>query len=220
MRRWLRHADPSALTPFDADLEGIPEVTRRPEPNRPLRESRGMGCSFDEVFRAEYAPLHRYLYRRLGTSLADDLAAETFATAFRRWSEFDASRPVRPWLFGIAANLLRHHWRRERRMLRAYARSGIDHGSAQVDEVSLSGVEAQRQQRALATALAELRPAEREILLLHAWAELSDAEIAEAISAPVGTVKSRLNRARLKMRNRLVPTGQLEVNRLTPTVEE
>ena len=85
-----------------------------------------MGRSFEAAFEAEFASLHRYLARRLGASAADDLAAETFAVAFRSWERLDPDRPVRPWLYGIAANLVRHHWRKERRMLRAYARTGVD----------------------------------------------------------------------------------------------
>ena len=85
-----------------------------------------MGGSFEEAFEAEFVSLHRYLARRLGASAADDLAADTFAVAFRSWDRLDPARPVRPWLYGIAANLVRHHWRKERRMLRAYARTGVD----------------------------------------------------------------------------------------------
>src|SRR6266540_2491139 len=118
------------------------------------------------------------------------------------WERFDFVRPVRPWLYGIAANLVRHHWRDERRMLRAYARTSSDPVLAD-DSDALDRVEARASRRELAAALAELRPRDREILLLHAWAELSDAEIAAALSLPIGTVKSRLHRTRERLRNRL-----------------
>jgi RNA polymerase sigma-70 factor, ECF subfamily len=159
-----------------------------------------VGHSFDEAFATEFAPLHRYLARRVGAAAADELAAETFTVALRRWDRLDPERPVRPWLYGIAANLMRHHWRKERRMLRASARTGVDPVVA-VDEPA-------EDTRELAAALAELRPDEREILLLHAWAELTDTEIAAALGIPTGTVKSRLSRAREKLRNRLEPLGQ------------
>lgn len=166
-----------------------------------------MGGSFEDAFEAEFAPLHRYLARRLGGSAADDLAAETFAVAFRSWDRLDPSRPVRPWLYGIAANLVRHHWRKERRMLRAYARTGVDPVFADED-AAVERADAGARQRELAEALAALRPEEREILLLHAWAELTDSEIAEALDLPLGTVKSRLSRARERLRNRLGAVGQ------------
>lgn len=166
-----------------------------------------MGRSFDAAFQAEFASLRRYLARRLGASVADDLAAETFAVAFRSWDRLDPERPVRPWLYGIAANLVRHHWRKERRMLRACARTGVDPVFAEED-AAVERADADSRQRELATALAELRRYEREILLLHAWAELTDSEISEALDLPLGTVKSRLSRAREKLRNQLGEVGQ------------
>lgn len=166
-----------------------------------------MGRSFEDAFEAEFPALHRYLARRLGFSAADDLSAETFAIAFRNWERLDADRPVAPWLYGIAANLIRHHWRKEQRMLRAYARTGVDPIVADHEEAA-ERVDAQSQHRAVADALAALRPADREILLLHAWAELSDSEIADAIGLPLGTVKSRLSRTRERLRNRLADIGQ------------
>ena len=166
-----------------------------------------MGRSFEDAFEAEFASLHRYLARRLGGATADDLAAETFAVAFRTWDRLDPTRPVRPWLYGIAANLVRHHWRKERRMLRAYARTRVDPVLAQEDE-TVARADADARHRELAAGLAGLRRDEREILLLHAWAELSDSEIAGALGVPVGTVKSRLSRTREKLRNQLTEVGQ------------
>ena len=168
-----------------------------------------MGCSFDEVFANEFGPLHGYVARRLGVSVADDVTAATFAVAYRRWEVLDPGRPVKPWLYGIASNLIRHHWRKERRMLRAYARTGADPVLAE-SGISLDRLDAQAERAELAAALADLRQEECEVLLLHAWAELSDAEIAESLSLPLGTVKSRLSRARERLRNRLDLIGQEE----------
>lgn len=181
---------------------------------RELGQEVGMSVSFEEAFAAEFPTLHRYLYRRIGRA-ADDVAAETFAVAFRNWGRFDQERALRPWLYGIAANLLSHHWRDERRLLRAYARTGCD---PVFDETSDAVVrlDAERLRRELAQALSELRPREREILLLHAWADLSDAEIAQALSVPLGTVKSGLHRTRVRLRNRLTGDGQEEEMTLTP----
>lgn len=103
-------------------------------------------------------------------------------------------------------------------MLLAYARTGDDPVLAEED-VDLRRVAARALQPRLAAALADLRREEREVLLLHAWAELSDTEIAESLSLPVGTVKSRLSRAREHLRNRLGPVGQVEVDSLK-TLEE
>src|SRR5438094_2956772 len=101
----------------------------------------------------------------------------------------------------------------------ALERTGLDPVLAE-DSDAIDRIEAQTRQRELAAALAELRPRDREILLLRAWAELSDAEIAAALSRPIGTVKSRLHRTREQLRNRLGAVGQSAANVLIATVEE
>lgn len=174
---------------------------------------------FDEVFAAEVGPLCRYLHRRVGANAAEDLAAATFATAYASWERFDPGRPVRPWLYGIAANLVRHHWRAERRMLRAYARSGVDPVVSMEDEAA-ERLDAYDRRRDLAAGLAALRPQEREMLLLHAWAELSDTEIAIALKLPVGTVKSRLHRTRKRLRNQVERHGQVQLKTLVAPPKE
>jgi RNA polymerase sigma-70 factor (ECF subfamily) len=168
----------------------------------------GRRPDFAEVFRAEIGPIHRYIRRRIGPDGADEVSAATFAAAYASWDRFDARRPVRPWLYGIATNLLRRHHRDEERKLRAYARTGEDPVSSTDDDEAVHRLDANAQQRALAAALADLRPEDREILLLRAWAELSDDEISVTLSIPVGTVKSRLHRTRNRVRNRIEPVGQ------------
>jgi RNA polymerase sigma-70 factor (ECF subfamily) len=166
-----------------------------------------MARSFDAAYATEFPNLHRYLARRVGPTTADDLAAETFAVAYRNWGRLDPERPVRPWLYGIAANVMRHHWRKERRMLRAYARTGIDPVFAEDDE-AVERADANTRRQELAGMLASLSRDEREILLLHAWAGLTDTEIAEALGVPLGTMKSRFSRTREKLRNQLGDLGQ------------
>lgn len=163
---------------------------------------------FERAFLANYDAIHRYIHRRVGRELADDLTAETFALAYELWDRFDERRQARPWLFGIASNLLRRHYRDEERKLRAYARSGTDPALESREEESHDRADAQAWRRELAVALAALRRQDRELLLLHAWAELSDDEIADALGLPVGTVKSRLSRTRGRLRNRFPASGQ------------
>lgn len=163
---------------------------------------------FGLIFERHHGAVHHYLQRRVGLDEADDLAAATFVTAFRSRSRYNAERrDARAWLFGIATNLLRHHWRRERRRLRAYARSGIDPIAPDIEEAH-DRVDAERAGPRLASALASLSRAQRDVLLLHAWADLSDAEIAEALDVPLGTVRSRLSRARDRIREQISPSGQ------------
>lgn len=148
----------------------------------------------------------------MGLELADDLASETFVVAFRRRATYDRSRPdARPWLFGIATHLLRHHYRTERRKLAAYAKTGVDPVVA--SDPGFDAAEDRAQAKALgpalARALAPLRPGDRDALLLLAWADLSYQEIAEALGIPIGTVRSRLARARRQVRELLGADGQL-----------
>src|SRR5574341_1801060 len=78
---------------------------------------------FAELFDRHFPAIHRYLRRRVGPELADDLAAETFTQAFARRRHYQSEHPdARPWLYGIAGNLLRQHARAEQRRLHAYVR--------------------------------------------------------------------------------------------------
>ncbi|MFD9393396.1 RNA polymerase sigma factor [Streptomyces sp. NPDC060000] len=156
---------------------------------------------FGEVYHRYAAVIHRYAARRLGEDAAEDLTAETFLTAFRTRGRYDVSRAsARPWLYGIAANLIGKQRRAEVRALRALARTGHDPVADSWADRSDSRVTAQAAQGRLAGALAGLSRGDRDVLLLVAWADLGYQEVAEALSIPVGTVRSRLNRARRKVR--------------------
>src|SRR6478736_10034778 len=92
--------------------------------------------AFAGIFRRHHAAIHRYLARRLGADVADELAAETFAVAFAKRRRYDLGvADARPWLFGIATKLAHRHWRREERELRAYARTGVDPAAPAPDDV-------------------------------------------------------------------------------------
>ncbi|MEV6107452.1 sigma-70 family RNA polymerase sigma factor [Streptomyces sp. NPDC051940] len=156
---------------------------------------------FARLYDRHAAVIHRYAARRLGAEAADDVTAETFLIAFRTRSRFDAARgTARPWLFGIAGNLIGKQRRSEVRALRALARTGRDPVAESWSDRADERLSAQAVQKELAGALARLSAGDREVLLLIAWAELSYQETAEALGIPVGTVRSRLNRARRKTR--------------------
>jgi RNA polymerase sigma factor (sigma-70 family) len=159
---------------------------------------------FEAVFERHAPVIYRYLRRRVGEELAEELTAETFLRAFRSRRRFDRRREsALPWLYGIAANLLRMHRRAEQRRLRAYARA-VERGPH--DDLDRR-VDSAATRPALAEALASLPNAQREVLLLHAWAELSHEEIALALDISAGTVRSRLHRARVHVAERIEPSG-------------
>ncbi|MGP3632933.1 RNA polymerase sigma factor [Streptomyces sp. 24-1644] len=165
-----------------------------------------------------HAPdIHRYAARRLGEEAADDITAETFLIAFRTRGRYDTThRLARPWLYGIAANLIGKHRRTEVRALRALARTGQDPVAASWSERSDDRIAVQAP---LAGALAGLSPGDRHVLLLVAWADLGYQEVAEALQIPLGTVRSRLNRARRKVREalRIDPSFTQDELELTPS---
>ena len=157
---------------------------------------------FAGLFDQFYPRLRRYLHRRVGPALAEDLAAQTFAEALRS-ARYPGRAAAGPWLYGIAHNLLRGHRRAEQRQLRAYARSGVD-PVAELDVDALAArADAARLGPRLAATLARLRAKDREVLLLFAWEGLGYAEIAAALDIPVGTVRSRLSRSRKRVRDEL-----------------
>ncbi len=160
-------------------------------------------ADFAAIFDRHYDVVHAYLQRRVGGDLADELAAETFLIAFDKRARYDVSRPnARPWLFGIATNLLHRHHRHELRQLRAYARSAADPILDAFDGVE-ARVDASSVRRELVDALTRVPAEELDALLLFAWADFSYTEIAEALEIPIGTVRSRLSRARNRMRTEL-----------------
>jgi RNA polymerase sigma factor (sigma-70 family) len=162
-----------------------------------LMRSRDHPEAFAELY-DRYAPvIHQYATRRLGPHSADDIVAETFLAAFRRRHRYDLSyRDALPWLYGIAANQIGKHRRSEVRMLRALARTGADPAADGYSDRVDSMVSASAVHRRLAAALAELPARDREVLLMVAWADLTYQQIAAALAIPVGTVRSRLHRAR------------------------
>lgn len=159
---------------------------------------------FAPLFDRHAVPVHRYLARRIGAP-ADDLLAETFLVAFRRRASYTSDVGVRPWLFGIATNLVRRHVRTEERRYRALARLAAGEVAAPVIEDAIDRLDAGALRRDLALALASLHRRDRDVLLLTAWADLSYEQIAAVLDIPLGTVRSRLHRARRLTRLALAP---------------
>ncbi len=156
--------------------------------------------AFGELFERHALELHRFLSRRIG-DLADDLLAELFVTAFERRGSYRAELgDARPWLYGIAANLVRRHHRAEATRYRALARVPLAAVVPDASAHAVASADAAAVRPRLAEALAELKPADRDVLLLLAWAQLDHAEVAEALGIPLGTVRSRLHRARHQLR--------------------
>jgi RNA polymerase sigma factor (sigma-70 family) len=174
-----------------------------------IAASRATPEHFAAIFDRHAPAVHAYLARRIGRD-ADDLLAETFLVAFERRERYrTAVTDARPWLLGIATNLLRRRAREEVRLYRALARTGIDpvggNAAPSPAERVAERVDASHAVRALAGTLADLPRRDRDALLLLAWGGLDYQEIARALGVPVGTVRSRLHRARSRLRGALEP---------------
>jgi RNA polymerase sigma factor (sigma-70 family) len=155
-----------------------------------------------------HAPhIYRYLARRAGRQVADDLVAETFLAAFAKWDRYDFSdRDARSWLYGIATNLVGQHRRDEARQYRITQAAATEpEVPGHADRVA-ADVTAQAIRTLLTAALAALPAGDRDVLLLVAWEQLTYAEVSRALGIPVGTVQSRLHRARTKVRQVLAGT--------------
>lgn len=162
-----------------------------------IRESLTRPALFADLFDRHHAAIHRYVSRRVVLDVADDLASETFLVAFEQRGGFDLERgDALPWLYGIATNLLHRHRRREARLWRAVQASG---GEAWSD-IDDDPLQAELTVRSMAAAIRRLPARDRDALLLYAWGDLDYEGVAQALGIPVGTVRSRLNRARRVLR--------------------
>lgn len=168
--------------------------------------------ALDALFAAFHPRVFGLLFRLTGTrETAEDLLQETFLRVVRTIDSYVHDGRFEAWLFRIAANLARDHSRqRKRRGATVTLDAETDDGGALADSIAamrdpapsaaLTGAEdAER----LSAALAELPAADREILLLRHFSELSFREIAEMLAIPLGTALARAHRALGKLREML-----------------
>ncbi len=183
-------------SPSDAEVIG-----------RSLGEPEAFGLIFDR----HAATLLRFLGRRAGARVAEGLVGELFRIAFERRKTFEASREsALPWLYGIGSNLLLKHRRGEARRLRVSAQLAAA-GEAADRRAGTAALDARLLFPRAVNAIEALPDGEREALLLFAWEDLSYQSVAEALGLPVGTVRSRLNRARAHLRELLEAGGESKV---------
>jgi RNA polymerase sigma factor (sigma-70 family) len=167
-----------------------------------IRRSVEEPAAFEEIFERHSGSVWRYVRGRVGQTFAEDIVADTFLIAFQRRDIFDPSYDsARPWLLGIANNLIRHRLRDERVRLAAIGKVSDPPAVDESDDVSR--LDAERMRPLLIDALLSLAPHDRETFLLVALGELTYAEAAVALDIPVGTVRSRMHRIRVLLRERV-----------------
>jgi RNA polymerase sigma factor (sigma-70 family) len=153
---------------------------------------------------ANAVDIHAYASRRVGRDLADDVVADTFRHAIESFDAFDPERGhERAWLFGIATNLLRRHWRTAQRRRAALERTVIaeqtDRPSADVATATAGRLDATADAAGVLSAVGQLSPDDYDLLVLTAWEQMSSAEAAAVLGIPAGTVRSRLHRIRKEL---------------------
>jgi RNA polymerase sigma factor (sigma-70 family) len=159
---------------------------------------------FAALYDRHAAQLYRYASQRVGEQTAEDLVADTFLAAFQGRARYDPGQvDARPWLFGILTRKLARHHRAEQARHRAFARSAPETVAESPDDRVAAQVTAAAVRARLSAALSRLSQGDRDVLLLVAWCDFSYEEVAAALGIPLGTVRSRLNRARRKVRDAL-----------------
>jgi RNA polymerase sigma-70 factor, ECF subfamily len=161
-----------------------------------LEFQRGSREAFEELFARYRDPLYGFFRRRLESNArAEDLTQETFLAVIRATARYEPRSLVRTYLYGIALKLLAVERRRQ-------ARDGV---AVQTDAAAAVHADESLWVR---QALQKLDPLEREILMLREFEQLSYAEIADLQRVPVNTVRSRLFRSRLALKNFLEPVEE------------
>jgi RNA polymerase sigma-70 factor (ECF subfamily) len=166
----------------------------------------GDAQAFERVYAAHADRVHGFAFRRSGSwDLADEITSQVFLEAWRRRAEVDLEPDdaIFPWLLGVAANLMRNAGRKEQRY-RAFLSTQSPQPSVPDIADDVAGqLDSQRELDLLRLALDYLSDDDRDLLLLCVTEGLTPGEVALALSMPAGTVRSRLSRARARLRTLL-----------------
>jgi RNA polymerase sigma-70 factor (ECF subfamily) len=175
------------------------------------RIGEGDAGAFGDLYERHARAVYNFCFRRTANwAQAEDLVSEVFLVAWRRRGDVrlvTGSGESLPWLLGVAVNVLRNSLRSGRRASLAVDR--LDYGAAERDfsDDLVARLADEEQMRSVLAVVDQLRPQEQEVLALCAWAGLSYEEGAVALGVPVGTIRSRLSRAREHLRELVGGSG-------------
>jgi RNA polymerase sigma factor (sigma-70 family) len=171
----------------------------------------GDSAAFTVLYERHARTIYNYLFRRLADwSEAEDLTAVVFLEAFRRRKDVVVlDGKLLPWLYGIATNVLRNRRRALWRHRDLVARLSTEPTRAAPDAAARA--EAAEQMRSVLTRVATLPRRQQDVVALCMWSQLSYEEAAAALDVPVGTVRSRLARARAALVELGDAPGHVEV---------
>lgn len=185
------------VSPPESDAEIIEGSFKDPE-------------QFSVIFDRHYGDIHRFVVAAVGPTDGPDLAAEVFARAFEKRRGYRVSYPsARPWLWGIASNLIGDYYRGRARQERAYRRVPPVTPERDPSDDTVNRIVAETERPHLAAAMEQLRSEDAKVLLLFVVRQHSYSEIASILGVAEGTVRSRLNRTRTKLRNLMAANGEI-----------
>lgn len=161
----------------------------------------GSDAAFGALFERHASAVYNYCFRRVGNwSAAEDLTSATFFEAWRRRDQVRLTRDsLRPWLLGVATNLLRNDLRSRRRRDAALQRVVMDIEESTLADRVATRIDDERRMSEVLRALSAMSKDDQDVIALVVWSELSYEEAAIALDVPVGTVKSRLSRAKRRV---------------------
>jgi RNA polymerase sigma factor (sigma-70 family) len=165
------------------------------------RSRAGDHGAFGQLFERHARAIYNYCFRRLGDwGAAEDALSIVFLEAWRRREKELPDGAVLPWLYGIATNVVRNRRRSERRYAAALARVPKSENEPDHSDSAAERIDRDRSSYGLVKLVSRLPKREQDAFVLCAWSELSYAEAAFALGVPVGTIRSRLSRARARLR--------------------
>jgi RNA polymerase sigma factor (sigma-70 family) len=198
-----RSGHEKVMEPSDADLWG--------------RSRAGDRDAFGALFERYATLIYNYCFRRVGSwSTAEDLLSVVFLEAWRRREKELPPDKVLPWLYGIATNVVRNQRRSERRFAAALKRMPTVEPTPDFAERAAERLDDERQMQQALSLLGKLHPRERDVFALCSWMELSYEDAAAALGVRVGTVRSRLSRARTHLQELDPGIGHEQSDSTTP----
>lgn len=183
------------------------------------RSRAGDADAFALLFERHAKAIYNYCFRRVGSwVVSEDLVSIVFIEAWRRRDKALPPDKVLPWLYGIATNVVRNQRRSERRFAAALSRVPDPQPEPSFTELADLRLDDERQMKRVLALISQLPRREQDVFVLCAWSELSYEDASLALGIPVGTVRSRLSRARKRLRE-LDPTFGHEEGRTTTAQE-
>jgi RNA polymerase sigma factor (sigma-70 family) len=176
------------------------------------RSRAGDADAFGVLFQRHAKAIYNYCFRRVGDwSQAEDLLSIVFLETWRRRDKELSDDMVLPWLFGVATNVIRNRHRAERRFAFALKRLPTSEPQPDFANEADERVDDQRRMRQALETLGRLPRREQDVFALCAWEGMSYEDAALALDIPVGTVRSRLSRARQHLRELGAANGHEQV---------